>query len=452
MNRNIPLFVAFRVLFNARFYYPILGVLFLDLGLTLEQYALLNVVWAVTIVTLEIPSGALADVIGRKRMVVMAAGLMVVELAIFSFAPTGTADLLFWLLVINRVLSGAAEASASGADEALAYDSLPPEDREEGWPTVLESLTRWQSGAFFVAMVAGGALYDAEFIGGVAEWFGSGWRPAAADVARWPVFVTFAMSIGCFLVALAMREVGVSDGDGALGEDHGSAEPRPPGSGGLRRMRLAVANVWAGARFVVTDRRILLVLLAAVVCDSLVRLFMTFESNYLRLILLPEVLFGVIGAGMALLGFVAAPVARKMVRGGSAPRNFAVLGGLMLAGLIAVAFAVPRWGVLAVLPLGAAFPMLSFFVSHYLNSWTASELRATVLSFRGVAFNLAYGAAGLLFAALTGRLRSAAPDASENAVFADAILWLPGTFVVVAAAVGGFALASRGRIAKSRRE
>lgn len=198
MNRNIPLFVAFRVLFNARFYYPILGVLFLDLGLTLEQYAILNVVWAVTIVTLEIPSGALADVIGRRRMVVIAAGLMVVELAIFSFAPTGDATVLFWLLVVNRVLSGAAEASASGADEALAYDSLPTGNRGEAWSAVLESLTRWQSAAFFVAMVVGGALYDADFIGGVAGWFGSEWRPASAEVARWPVFVTFAMSIGVF--------------------------------------------------------------------------------------------------------------------------------------------------------------------------------------------------------------------------------------------------------------
>ncbi len=441
MNRNIPLFVAFRVLFNARFYYPILGVLFLDLGLTLEQYSLLNVVWAVTIVTLEIPSGALADVIGRKRMVVLAAGLMVAELAIFSFAPTGNPVVLFWLLVVNRVLSGAAEASASGADEALAYDSLPPGDREEGWPSVLESLTRWQSGAFFVAMVVGGALYDAEFIGSAAAWIGVDWRPAAGDVARWPVFVTLAMSVGCLFVALAMREV-------PRGRSEGEAEMDRPDAGAP--IGEAWANVWEGAKFVATDRRILLVLLAAVCCDSLVRLFLTFESNYLRLIELPEVLFGVIGAGMALLGFVAAPIARRMVRGGTVSRNFAVLGAVMLSGLVGAAFAVPWWGVVAVIPLGAAFPMLSFFVSHYLNSWTASSLRATVLSFRGVAFNLAYGAAGLLFAALTGKLRAALPGAGENAVFAEALLWLPGTFVLAAVAVSTFALASRGRIAKGR--
>ena len=47
---NVRLFLAFRLLFNARFYYPVLAILFVDLGLTLDQYALLNVAWAVSIV------------------------------------------------------------------------------------------------------------------------------------------------------------------------------------------------------------------------------------------------------------------------------------------------------------------------------------------------------------------------------------------------------------------
>ena len=40
--RNVRRFIAFRVCFNARFYYPVFAVLFLDFGLTLEQFPLLN--------------------------------------------------------------------------------------------------------------------------------------------------------------------------------------------------------------------------------------------------------------------------------------------------------------------------------------------------------------------------------------------------------------------------
>ena len=33
---NIRMFIALRVLYNARFYYPVFTVLFLDYGLTIE--------------------------------------------------------------------------------------------------------------------------------------------------------------------------------------------------------------------------------------------------------------------------------------------------------------------------------------------------------------------------------------------------------------------------------
>ena len=56
---NVRLFIIFRVLFNARFYYPVFSILFLDFGLTLSQFAILNAVWAATIVLCEVPSGAL---------------------------------------------------------------------------------------------------------------------------------------------------------------------------------------------------------------------------------------------------------------------------------------------------------------------------------------------------------------------------------------------------------
>lgn len=429
--RNIPLFIAFRVLFNARFYYPILGVLFLDLGLTLEQYALLNVVWAVAIVTLEIPSGALADLIGRKRMVVLAAVFMVVELGIFSFAPAGNASLFFALLVVNRLLSGAAEAAASGADEALAYDSMAADGRVGEWPNVLATLMRWQSGAFFVAMVAGGALYDAAFVGNLAAWFGMDWVPAQAATVRWPVYATLATAVLCLGVALALRE------------------PLSATRTETASVGRALRNIWLGARCVVTDRRILFVIMAGLVCDSAVRLFLTFASNFYRLIELPPVANGVIGSGFALLGFVAAPLARRLVERGSAGTNFLIAGGIAFLGLVGAALAIPVYGVVAILPLGLAMPFVGFFLSHYLNSWSGSELRATVLSFRGVALNLGYGFAGLLFAGLTARLRTASPGASENEIFGASLVGLPIAFGVCAAAVALFAVSQRRALSAS---
>ena len=122
--RNVRLFIAFRVFFNARFYYPIFTILFLDFGLTLDQFALLNAAWAAAIVLLEVPSGALADTIGRRKLLIVTGVLMVIEIALLCFVPLGNAGLLFAVFIVNRILSGAAEAAASGADEAIAYGEV----------------------------------------------------------------------------------------------------------------------------------------------------------------------------------------------------------------------------------------------------------------------------------------------------------------------------------------
>jgi MFS family permease len=136
------LFIAFKVLYNSRFYYPVFTILFLDFGLTVAQFSILNAVWAATIVLAEVPSGALADIIGRKRLLVFSSSIMIIEVGIISFVPKANPSIIFIVFLINRILSGLAEAAASGADEAIAYDSLAAQGDPDQWGRVLEILMR----------------------------------------------------------------------------------------------------------------------------------------------------------------------------------------------------------------------------------------------------------------------------------------------------------------------
>ncbi len=409
--RNIPLFIAFRVLFNARWYYPVLAVLFLDFGLSIGQYALLNVAWAAAIVGLEVPSGALADRVGRKRLVVFAAALMVVEMAVFAFAPRAHPTLLFALFLLNRVLSGAAEASASGADEALAYDSLMAEGRAAEWPRVLERLMRWQSAAFFVAMMVGAAVYDPRFVQRAVDFLGLHWTVTREVTMRFPIYLTLTNAVLALLVTLRMRE---------------PARPASTASAGATWHATLAAGAW-----ILRTPAALTVILAGLCFDSIVRLFLTIGSNYYRLIAIPEVAYGLIGSGFAVIGLLLAPLARRLAERQSMRANFSLVAGCILAGFTGLALAWPVWGLLFVLPLGVAMTLTQFFISHYLNTAVAdSAQRATVLSFRGLAYNLAYGGIGLLFAALT---RGLAGRGNADAVFAASLTWLPWYFIATVA-------------------
>lgn len=419
------LFLAFRLLFSSRFYYPVFTILFLDYGLTLEQFSLLNVLWAATIVVAEVPSGALADIVGRRRLVVAAAFLMLVELATIGFVPLGNPDLVLAAFVINRICSGLAEAAASGADEALAYDTIVEAGHEDQWPQVLESLGKLTSVGMFMAMITGALVYDREVMGAVlgALGFGSELDPKA--LVRVPVLLTFCTGCFAFLAAWRLKEVGET--------------PERPNLGSIR---VAFSQVWGTARWIVTCAPfVLVVILAGLALDSVARQFALLASEYFRQISIPTVLLGPISAGAALLGIVSAKVSRVLAERCRPAVNFVLLTGFLCGGLFGVGLGIPYWGVIFALVPFLTLSSIGFLQSHYLNKAVDSSRRATALSFKGLALNVGMGLASVLYAGLLRHLE--AGGLSKEATFFPGLRWFApyaGVLALVVFLVGAWLL------------
>ncbi|MEM6601760.1 MAG: MFS transporter, partial [Verrucomicrobiota bacterium] len=320
--RNIPLFIAFRLFFNARFYYPVFAVLFLDYGLTMAQFALLNAVWAAVIVIGEVPFGAVADKLGRKPLVVAASVLMVLEMLVLLVAPVGKPEIAFWFFLVNRVLSGCAEALASGADEALAYDSVVASGEEKKWPDVLKRMMAWQSGAFFLAMLVGGAVFDADFVNRVAGWLGSSYSCEQSESVKFPIVLTFMTGCVALLASLLMREPQIP------------SEPDDQVEGELSSW----SEVNLVFRWLFDHKVVLSLIVIGLLYDSTIRMMVTLGSEYLRLIQYPEFMFGVLGALTSGTGWIAGVWGKKLSDTYSRPMNLLILGMVGLTGLVGVAF------------------------------------------------------------------------------------------------------------------
>jgi MFS family permease len=410
-DRNWRVFLWFRVLFSARFYYPVLAVLFLDLGLSATEYTLLNVAWAAASLLSDVPAGVLADRIGRKPLLVAAGSCMVAEMAILCLAPRNGGVILFLFCLANRILSGLAEGLASGADEAIVYDTLAENGRESEWHRVLEQVTKWQSAGFVIAMLVGGAVYAPGFMNGILAGIGIHARLDQSLTLRFPILLTLASAVAVLLLALSFREPhrrlphALEDAEG----HHASS------------VTGAFSFVIHAGRWLLGNPLALFVVCAGFVLESCVRLFLTFSSSYFRLIDIPEIAFGALGAAMGGIGFFVSPLARRMVNRRSIGGSFAIIAGLVLAGLAGIAAHPPHWGILFGFLLGAAMTMIGFCVSTYLNTLVDSHHRATVLSFKGVAFNFAYGGISLLFALALHK----APGADAQQRLANAFGLLP---------------------------
>jgi MFS family permease len=408
-DRNCRQFVLFRVLFNSRFYYPVLAILFLDLGLSATQYTLLNFVWALVIVFAEVPSGALADRIGRRPLVIAAGVCMVAEMGVLGMAPLNGGLVLFLFCLVNRILSGLAEALASGADESLAFDALADEGRAGEWPRVLARVMHWQSLGMVIAMLVGSAVYDPHLLDTLAAKAGFAFHFEQSSTLRYPIYLNLITALGVLAITLGM------------------SEPARKVGSFIPDKRQTIQSVLEAGAWIARSPLALFVIVGGLLIDSVIRLFLTFGSTYYRLIDLPEASYGLIGAGLAGLGMVVSPLARRLVTSGSVLRSYVVLALMALFGLLGVASRIPFWGMAFALPLSAAIAAVGYSVSHYLNAAVDSRHRATVLSFKGLAFNLGYGFVSLLFALA---LRAYRDTGSVADGFAGALVLLPVWFVL----------------------
>ena len=91
-------------------------------GFDLSQIGVALGIYGFTIVLLELPTGGLADAVGRKRVTLLALGFILASLAVLLVAFSFAALLAF------AVLSGAGRALSSGALEAWFIDSLQEVD------------------------------------------------------------------------------------------------------------------------------------------------------------------------------------------------------------------------------------------------------------------------------------------------------------------------------------
>ncbi|MFH8701054.1 MFS transporter [Streptomyces chartreusis] len=98
--------------------YPVYALLFADTGMSLWQISSLFALWSVTGVLLEVPSGAWADAVSRRRLLWIGPLLTAAGFALWVAVPS------YWAFAAGFVLWGAGGALGSGALEALVYDEL----------------------------------------------------------------------------------------------------------------------------------------------------------------------------------------------------------------------------------------------------------------------------------------------------------------------------------------
>jgi len=113
MKRNITLLYFFRIVRNFALFVPIIVPFYQANGLSRTQMYLLQSLFALTIVFLEVPSGYFADCVGRKQSILLGAILSTAGFILYSVSYG------FFHLLLAEVVLGIGYSFISGADTAL---------------------------------------------------------------------------------------------------------------------------------------------------------------------------------------------------------------------------------------------------------------------------------------------------------------------------------------------
>jgi len=133
-------------------YMPIVVPFYESNGLTMKDIMILQAVYSVAIVVLEIPSGYLADVIGRRKTLIMGAIFGTIGFATYSFSFG------FIGFLVAEIILGIGQSCISGADSAMLYDSLLEKGMEKRYTRFEGRITSLGNIAEAAAGILGGVL------------------------------------------------------------------------------------------------------------------------------------------------------------------------------------------------------------------------------------------------------------------------------------------------------
>ena len=323
---------------------PIIVLFYEEHKLGLQDVFILKSVYSVAAVALEVPSGYLADVWGRKRCIV--AGCVLFFGGYLCYSLTST----FAAFLVAEILLGIGQTMINGADSALLYDTTVHHGRENLYLRYEGRITMIGNFAEAVAGIFGGLL--------------------AVYSLRYPFYAQAVVAFVGIPAAMALREYAPANKEQSPWEEI------------LRILKYSL----------VTNKKLCCNIMYSGIIGAATLTMAWFVQPVLMQLETPTEWYGIIWTVLNLTVGVAALYSDRVEQlFGMNKMNILILS-VIAGGYVALAYNLTYAG-LGILLLfyifrGFATPILK----GYINQMTFSEMRATVLSIRNFVIRLMFAA------------------------------------------------------------
>jgi MFS family permease len=342
--RNIRLYYWFQLFAEPFFWGPIL-ILFLQemAHMSLSQILVMESVVVSGLIFLEVPSGALADLIGRKKTIFMGVCLFTIDRVFFTIAFN---PLMAWT---GNIIWMVGYSLVSGADSAFLCDTLVVLGREDEFRKIQGRAISYRLAAIAVSSVFAGYLAEVHM--------------------RLPLAISLVtVFVNCFVVA-KFKEPPRDKMEGKQLRDH------------WQLMKISVL-------FVANNMKVKWVIAFVVLIGAVSKVWFFTYNPYFVLVGLPVWTFGWIFFALGVIAAVSSYYADWLNK---------KIGDLVSVVVMILVIGIPIVLMGCIVTKAMAFIILLQnivrgyirpFTDHFLNSHLDSKNRATVLSIKSAAGSL----------------------------------------------------------------
>ncbi len=329
---------------------PVIIPFYQQNGLSMTEILLLQSIFAIAIVVLEIPTGYIADVIGRRLSIVIGCILGFLGYVTYSLSYD------FFGFLVGELLIGFGSSFMSGADSALLYDSLSQLRKEKDYKKVEGKYQAMGNFSEGIAGVAGGFL--------------------ALISLRTPLYIQTILLFSSILIAISL------------------VEPK--------RHKFHASEIgWKGLMSIVKyalhgERRLKWLILYSAVISTATLMMVWLAQPYFLLVSLPLFFFGIIWAALNFsVGFfsIYAHKVESVLGKKDSLTSLVILSALGFA-LLGIFKA--TWAIAFILILYFVRAINGPITKHYVNELASPDKRATILSIQAMSFRLFFAIAGPL--------------------------------------------------------
>ncbi|MBI5733910.1 MAG: MFS transporter [Candidatus Kerfeldbacteria bacterium] len=378
---NVKKFYWFSFFSEWVFWIPVVVLFWQKNGLNLTQIMVLQAVFALAVVILEVPTGVVADRLGRKKSLLLGAAFRIIGFTAYALGFN------FGQFMVAEVILAGGASFISGADTAFLYDSLKQVNKESQFKKVRGHSNSLGYLAAALTSIVGGVI--------------------AVYSLRLTWWLSVVGMICLFLVALTFIEAKPAN------------EPRPKESY-LKHL----ADCFKES---LHNKNFLFLLFFYSILTLFARVSLWFYQPYMKVSGLDIVYFGIVWASFNLFAISGGKAADRIERYLGEHKSLWLIVMIMPLSLVFMSQWFVIWGLVFIFlqqfVRGFAAPVLEDFTHHHLPA----AKRATLMSIRNMAGSLVFAILGPAFGYLadTYSLSTALVVAGVSCfiLFAALLIW-----------------------------